>query len=120
MSSMNWEKTGIFQRFYQGWTLARHVQHGSSPSAARGRIRRSGLGRPTMDQRCCPTYPLETSQGTSPIRSAGVCESRHARAIGGGAKSADDGVVVVMASVSYVCFLRAGEVASVGAGDVHD
>ena len=107
--------------------LARHVQHRGSASAARGIISAvracedlqwiTGVVQPIhwrlakAGAQSVKEYANGAQEYANPVMLRHLVEA---------AKSADDRAVVAMALVSYVCFLRVAEAASVRAGDVRD
>ena len=101
--------------------LARHLQHGGSASAARGIISAvracedlqwiAGVVQPLHWRLAKAGAQSGAQEYASPVMLRHLVEA---------AKSADDRAVVAMALVSYVCFLRVAEAASVRAGDVRD
>ena len=101
--------------------LARHVQHGGSASAARGIISAVGACE-DLQWIAKVVQPLHWrlakagAQSDAQESASPLMLRRHVEA----AKSADGRAVVVPALVSYVCFLRVAEAASVRAGVVRD
>ena len=101
--------------------LARHVQHGGSASAARGIISAvracedlqlvSGVVQPIHWRLAKAGAQAGVQEYASPVLLRHLVEK---------AVSNDERSVVVMALVSYVCFLRVAEAASVRVGDVRD
>ena len=101
--------------------LARHVQHGGSASAARGIISAvracedlqwiAGVVQPLHWRLVKAGAQSGAQEYADPVMLRHLVEA---------AKSADDRAVVAIALVSYVCFLRVAEAASVRAGDVRD
>ena len=101
--------------------LARHVQHGGSASAARGIISAvracedlqlvSGVVQPIDWRLAKAGAQAGVQEYASPVLLRHLVEK---------AVSNDERSVVVMALVSYVCFLRVAEAASVRVGVVRD
>ena len=101
--------------------LARHVEHGGSASAARGIISAvrackdlqlvSGVVQPIHWRLAKAEAQAGVQEYASPVLLRHLVEKT---------RSNDEQSVVVMAVVSYVCFLRVAEAASLRVGDVRD